>query len=79
MLRRHCDDVGRDYDTIRTSILHVGGTKTVDEFIDAMADYAELGIDDVIVMPAGDQPEVWIEEWCGPAVVRLAELSSPTV
>ena len=75
VLRRHCDDVGRDYDTIRTSILHVGGTNTVDAFIDAMVPYAELGIDDVIVMPAGDQPEVWIEEWCGPAVVRLAELS----
>jgi len=75
VLRRHCDDVGRDYNTIRTSILHVGGTNSVDAFIDAMVPYAKLGIDDVIVMPAGDRPEVWIEEWCGPAVVRLAELS----
>ncbi|MGD9704096.1 MAG: LLM class F420-dependent oxidoreductase [Acidimicrobiia bacterium] len=79
VLRRHCDDVGRDYETIRTSILHVTGalsSRGVDAFVDEMVPYAALGVDDVIVMPTGDQPDAWIEERCGPAVPRLAELPS---
>ena len=75
MLRRHCDDVGRDHDTIRTTILHVGAARTdVDAFIDAMADYAALGIDDAIVMPAGDQPDVWIEEWPLPVIPLMTKM-----
>jgi F420-dependent oxidoreductase-like protein len=78
VLRRHCDDVGRDYDTIRKTILDVQGTLArgdVDAFVSEMSEYARLGIDEAIVMPpTGQQPGAWIEKACGPAVPRLAEL-----
>ncbi len=78
-LRRHCDDLGRDVSTIRKTILYVGARLTtgdVDGFLDEMADYARLGIEEVIVMPPGDRPDTWIEDICGEAAPRLARLSS---
>jgi F420-dependent oxidoreductase-like protein len=77
VLRRHCDDVGRDYGTIRKTILYVGRTLAaghVDGFLAEMADYARAGIEQVIVMPTDNQPAAWIERLCAPAVPRLSEL-----
>jgi F420-dependent oxidoreductase-like protein len=79
VLRRHCDDVGRDQATIRKTMLYnrpslAGGD--VDGFIAEMAGYAELGVEQVILMPGPDEPhpDVWIEQVCAPAASRLAEL-----
>lgn len=47
VLRRHCDDVGRDFDDIRVTILAndpMPGPDTIDEFVRGMADYAQLGV-----------------------------------
>ena len=77
VLRRHCDDVGRDETAIRKTILYVGPTLAagdIDGFVADMADYAGAGIQDVIVMPTDNQPDAWIERLCAPAVARLAEL-----
>ncbi|MGH9136246.1 MAG: LLM class F420-dependent oxidoreductase [Acidimicrobiales bacterium] len=77
VLRRHCDDVGRDEATIHKTILYMGGTLAggdVDGFVADMADYAKVGIETVIVMPLSDRPADWIEKACAPAVPRLAEL-----
>ncbi|WP_405180120.1 LLM class F420-dependent oxidoreductase [Nocardia sp. NBC_01377] len=76
VLRRHCDDVGRDYETIRKTILANNPRptpETRDEFIRAMADYAKLGIHSAIVSPTTDEPAAWIDGMA-PAVTRLAEL-----
>ena len=55
MLRRHCDNERRDYDTIRKTILAIGDPfGDTDVFVDQMRSYAELGIDTVIFMPTGD-------------------------
>jgi F420-dependent oxidoreductase-like protein len=76
VLRRHCDDLGRDFDTIRTTItVHdpapIPGTR--DEFVRAMDEYAKLGVDTAIVMPPGGAPARWIDS-VAPAVKQLAEL-----
>ena len=79
VLRRHCDDAGRDYDGIRKTILYHGTTLAggdVDGFVDEMAEYAKLGVGTVIVMPPGDRPAEWVRERCTPAVPRLAELGA---
>ncbi len=79
VLRRHCDEVGRDEATIRKTILYVGptlATGDVDEFVAEMADYAKAGIEDVIVMPSGEPPDIWIERRGGQLGPRLAELSA---
>ena len=80
VLRRHCDDVGRDEAEIRKTIIYQGPTLAngdVDGFVTAMADYAKLGIDTVIVGPQGSRPADWIADACAAAVPRLAELPTP--
>ncbi|MGQ4597350.1 TIGR03560 family F420-dependent LLM class oxidoreductase [Nocardia sp. R6R-6] len=76
VLRRHCDDLGRDYDQIRKTILASGsrpGPDTRDAFVRQMADYAELGVHAVIVSPTTGSPAAWIDGMA-PAVRLLAEL-----
>jgi F420-dependent oxidoreductase-like protein len=58
VLRRHCDDEGRDYDDIAKTILFMGDPfEDVDKFGETMAAYAKHGIELVIVMPRGDPVE----------------------
>ncbi len=76
VLRRHCDDVGRDFDTIRTTIMANNprpNPDVRDEFVRSMADYAKLGIDAVLITPTTSSPAAWIEGMA-PAVPQLADL-----
>lgn len=72
VLRRHCDDVGRDYADLRVTML-AQLTDDHDAFVRSMADYAELGVHTVMVMPPAGKPSEWIEA-AAPVVPRLAEL-----
>jgi F420-dependent oxidoreductase-like protein len=77
VLRRHCDEVGRDYDEIVKTILYMGPelySDDMDGFAMEMAAYAKLGVDGVMVMPLTDRPADWVEQRCTPAAARLAEL-----
>ncbi|TFV61552.1 LLM class F420-dependent oxidoreductase [Mycobacterium sp. PS03-16] len=75
VLRRHCDDVGRDVNDIRVTILAHQGPQpgSTDDFVRAMADYAKVGVHTAIVMPPGGSPAAWIDG-IAPAVPQLAEL-----
>ncbi len=60
VLRRHCDDVGRDYDEIRKTILWFGDpVAEPDRFAREMARYAGLGITLTALMPPTGDPERW--------------------
>lgn len=76
VLRRHCDDVGRDYDTIEKTML--GGAAdpvtAPDAFVAEMAEYAALGISTVEVMPPGEDPVGWTAQVCEGVRPRLADL-----
>jgi F420-dependent oxidoreductase-like protein len=77
VLRRHCDEAGRDYESIAKTALYQGGSLLggdVDGFVTEMADYAKLGIETTIVMPLTDEPAAWIEQACAPAAAQLTEL-----
>lgn len=77
VLRRHCDDVGRDYDEIKKTVLYTGDllyTGDVDGFVAAMEPYARLGVRQVIVVPPYAHSAEWIDKTCGTVVPRLAEL-----
>ena len=77
VLRRHCDDVGRDYGTIRITLLANNPRPTpdtVDEFVTQMADYAKLGVHTAIITPTTGSPAAWIDGM-SPAVGKLADLS----
>ncbi|KAA8888593.1 LLM class F420-dependent oxidoreductase [Nocardia colli] len=76
VLRRHCDDVGRNYDDIRVTIMANNprpNPGTRDEFVRTMADYAKLGVHAVIITPTTGAPAAWIDAMA-PAVAQLAEL-----
>jgi F420-dependent oxidoreductase-like protein len=78
VLRRHCDDAGRDYRSIRVTITAANPRpqpEQIDDFVDRMAVYARLGVHTVIVTPTSDTPAAWIDA-LAPAVPRLADLSA---
>lgn len=76
VLRRHCEEVGRDIDEIRVTVLGRTPARVadLDAFAEEMAALAKLGVDTVIVTPPGDRPAAWIDEVGAPAVARLAAL-----
>lgn len=77
VLRRHCDDVGRDYDGIEKTVIG-GGTaqdaESSDEFYARMSAYADLGISLVTLVPTGDDPVAWTTDLVENVVPRLASL-----
>jgi F420-dependent oxidoreductase-like protein len=77
VLRRHCDDVGRDYAQIRKTAMYAGGALSageLDAFATEMDDYAKLDIDTVIVSAPAVGAAQWIENCAAPAVQRASEL-----
>jgi len=77
VLARHCEDVGRDFESIQKTILYLGEplfTADVDGFLRDLAPYGKIGVDAVVVSPISDRPEVWIEEFCGRAVEGLRQM-----
>ena len=77
VLRGHCEEADRDYDTVRRTITYSGEAATaedLDTFTRDIEPYAELGIDTVIVSPHLGATSRWMETFAAPAVRRLAEL-----
>jgi F420-dependent oxidoreductase-like protein len=78
VLRRHCDDVGRDYDEVGKTIV---GTLNrplddVDGWLATMQSYADLGITQVWVGPDAADPVGWTERMCESVLPRLAEIGA---
>lgn len=75
VLRRHCEDVGRDPAEIQVTIIgDWDPVADVDGFVRSMEAYAALGVDLVAIMPRGDDPVSWTETVCRDVVPRLARL-----
>ncbi|MGX9887987.1 LLM class F420-dependent oxidoreductase [Streptomyces sp. NPDC002276] len=77
VLRGHCDRLGRDYDRIRKTIVHMGESVTtgdLDAFLAEIDGFTKLGVDTVILGPRTGEPAEWIERFVAPAVPRLAQL-----
>ncbi|CCH30830.1 Luciferase-like monooxygenase [Saccharothrix espanaensis DSM 44229] len=76
VLRGHCDTFGRDIATIDKTLTYRPAPEvdTLDDFVRDVADYAELGIDTVILVPPGDAPARWVEQVAAPLVPRLKDL-----
>ncbi|WP_181133664.1 LLM class F420-dependent oxidoreductase [Rathayibacter sp. AY2B9] len=75
VLKRHCDDLGRDYATITKTI--TGGGDPIgdpDGFVRAMEEYAALGIDHVQLAPAGTDPEGYVARLGEGVIERVAAL-----
>ncbi|MBU2697312.1 LLM class F420-dependent oxidoreductase [Pimelobacter sp. 30-1] len=75
VLRRHCDDAGRDYDEIRKTILWFGDpVAEPDRFAREMEQYAALGVTLTSMMPPTDDPEGWAVDLVEQALPRVREL-----
>ena len=75
VLRRHCDDVGTDYDAIQKTFMgRLDPAVDPDGFLTAMAEYAALGIDLVTIYPLTEDPVAWTTTVAEDVVPRLAEL-----
>ena len=76
VLRRHCDDVGRDYDEIAKTTLasRVDPLGDVDAWLTAMQAYADLGVEQVWTSPDRYDPVGWTERMGEQIVPRLSEI-----
>ncbi|MFN8160879.1 MAG: LLM class F420-dependent oxidoreductase [Solirubrobacterales bacterium] len=75
VLRGHCDDLGRDYESIEKTILHSGNPlDDVEGFLAAMESMAGLGIGKVWVSNRVPDPPAWAAEVCEATVAPLSEL-----
>jgi F420-dependent oxidoreductase-like protein len=76
VLRRHCVDVGRDYDQIAKTILWTASVDPADgatEFLGQMKAYADLGVSEVHVMHDGNEPVPFVRALGDNVVPRLRE------
>ena len=76
VLRRHCDDLGRDYDAIAKTMV---GTLNrplddVDAWLSSMEQYAALGVSQIWVGPDPDDPVGWTEQMAEQVVPRLTDI-----
>ncbi len=76
VLRRHCDDVGRDEAEIEKTILVLGVNPVddVDGFLAAMEPYARMGVELVEIPPQGQDPAGMVARLGEKVVPRLLEL-----
>jgi F420-dependent oxidoreductase-like protein len=71
VLRRHCDDVGRDVNEIEITTMYRETSPSVDELVRGAEELAALGVSTVMTSPIGDDPARHLEETFGPAMDRL--------
>ena len=63
VLRRHCDDLDRDYDTIqRTAVVDLDPLADRDAFLRRMKAFGTAGIELVTLQPVGPDPVAWTTE-----------------
>ncbi|MGH9091299.1 MAG: LLM class F420-dependent oxidoreductase [Acidimicrobiales bacterium] len=74
VLRRHCDDVGRDPGEIEVtaSFRDLPAEITTDELVRRAEELAEVGVATLVTGPVGDHPADRLEATFGPAMDRLA-------
>ena len=77
VLRRHCDDLGRDYDQIQKTAMAGQGLDPLadpDGFVTRMEAYAGLGVSMVTISHDGVDPVAWTERLLGSVLPRIREL-----
>jgi alkanesulfonate monooxygenase SsuD/methylene tetrahydromethanopterin reductase-like flavin-dependent oxidoreductase (luciferase family) len=76
VLRRHCDDVGRDPNEIEVTAMYrdIPVSATVDDVVRGAEAFAKVGVSTVVTGAMGDDPGGWLEATFGGAMERLAEI-----
>lgn len=75
VLRRHCDEVGRDPAEIEvTALINVADDANVDAVLREAEALAAAGVDTIVARSTGPEPTRWLETTWAPAIPRLATL-----
>ncbi len=75
VLRRHCDDVGRDFDQIEvTALIGVAEDSGSDVILREAEALSEIGVHAIVIRAAGPGPSQWLEEQWSPLMSRLAAI-----
>lgn len=75
VLRRHCDDVGRDFDTVRkTALCSVDPLTDLDGFLTRIQEYADLGVSLVTMSPLAADPLAWTTEVVEKVLPRMQQM-----
>ncbi len=78
VLKGHCDDVGREFGSIRITVLAGGDallTGDVDGFVEEMRQIAGFGVDTVILRPPATSLAAWVRDVVTPAVAPVRDLA----
>lgn len=75
VLRRHCDDVGRDPGEIEvTALIGLAEDADRDTILREVEALAAVGTQAIVVRSTGPEPSKWLEETWGPIVPALADV-----
>ncbi len=78
VLRRHCDDFGRDPNEIEVtaSFRDLAPGAGLAEVVTAAESLASVGVSTLVTGPVGDDPAGWLESTFAPAMDRLADIEA---
>jgi len=81
VLRRHCDEVGRDPNEIEVTAMYrdVPTGATVAQVMAGARELAGIGVSTLVTSPVGEDPAAWLETTFGPAMDELAALEPATL
>jgi F420-dependent oxidoreductase-like protein len=76
VLRRHCDDIGRDPNEIEVTAMlrDLPPGASADQVLSQAQAFADVGCATVVTGAMGDDPAGWLEGTWGPAMAGLAEI-----
>ncbi|MGD9793523.1 MAG: LLM class F420-dependent oxidoreductase [Acidimicrobiia bacterium] len=76
VLRRHCDDIGRDPNDIEVTAMYrdIPTGASVADVIRGARAFAEIGVSTLVTGAIGAQPAQWLETTFGPAMAELRNL-----
>ena len=77
VLRRHCDERGRDAAEIEvTALLNVDERMSTDDIVAVAQSLAAVGVDTIIASSSTPEPARWLEEVWGPVIPHLASIGA---
>ena len=74
VLRRHCDEVGRDIGDIEITTMFREANPTPEDLLRSAEEFARLGVATLVTSPIGDDPASSLETTFGPVIDRLAAI-----
>ena len=75
VLRRHCDDIGRDFDEVEvTALIGIPDDAGPDAIVREAEAMHGAGVQAIVVRATGAEPSQWLEETWGPLLPTLAAI-----